>query len=138
VEITFPLEFLVHGTPVSLQSRNPLSKAEWQERIRAASAEAMPKPHFASTERLAVVLYYLPADEMQGDLDNIIKPILDACTQHVFMDDHQIERIVVQKFEPDRTPNLTSTASPTLQQAWDHNRPLLYVHLTDIIEQEIT
>ena len=100
MEIEFPIEFLVAGTPVSTQSRSSRSRDAWKERIRAASNQVIPRPHFASDERLSVAIYYFPRRPMQGDIDNIVKPILDALSSHVFLDDRQVERVVVQKFEP--------------------------------------
>ena len=74
---------------------------------------------------------------MRGDLDNIIKPILDALKQHLFVDDHQVERLLVQKFEPEQTPDLAERASAMLKSAWDLPRPLLYIRISDTIDQEI-
>ena len=86
---------------------------------------------------MAIVLYYLPKDEMQGDLDNIIKPILDALKAHIFVDDHQVERIVIQKFEPDRMPTLSESASAILKQLWNAERPLLYVRVSNKLDDEV-
>jgi hypothetical protein len=49
---------------------------------------------------MAVTVFYLPDVRMQGDVDNIVKPILDSLSQHIYVDDVQVERVVVQKFEP--------------------------------------
>ena len=100
MEITFPVEFLVLGTPVSLQAKRAESREEWKGRVKAASSAALPKPHFASDNRIAVTLYYFPSEPVQGDIDNIVKLVLDALCKHVYIDDHQVERVVVQKFEP--------------------------------------
>jgi hypothetical protein len=130
MELTFPIEFLVHGTAVSQQAKRPGSRANWREQVRNASTAVIPQPHFASSRPIAVTLYYRPLQAMEGDLDNIIKPILDALSRHIYLDDSQIERIVVQKFEPDRDfafPN----PSPTISAAWTAPRPVLYVRLSD-------
>jgi hypothetical protein len=37
---------------------------------------------------------------MPGDVDNIVKPILDVLGRHIYVDDAQVERVVVEKFEP--------------------------------------
>lgn len=111
MEIEFPIEFLVSGTPVSLQSNNPRAKDQWKARVKDASSLALPAPHFASGDRLAVTIYYLPEEPMQGDLDNIVKLILDGMCRHVYVDDRLVERIVVQKFEPD---NIFGSAAPLL------------------------
>jgi crossover junction endodeoxyribonuclease RusA len=100
MEIQFLIEFLVHGTPVSLQAKRAASRQEWKERVRSASLLALPDPHLASDNRMSVTPYYLPDARMHGDLDNIIKPVLDALSRHVYIDDEQVERVLVQKFEP--------------------------------------
>jgi crossover junction endodeoxyribonuclease RusA len=86
MEIAFPIEFLVSGTPVSLSSQNANAREQWKDRVKNASSLALPNPHFASTERLAVTIYYFPAEPMQGDIDNIVKLILDGMCRHVFVD----------------------------------------------------
>ncbi len=45
-----------------------------------------------------------------GDIDNIVKPILDALCHHIYMDDRQVQRLVVQKFEPDAVEICTDFA----------------------------
>ena len=37
---------------------------------------------------------------MIGDIDNIVKPIMDALIHVAYMDDKDVERVAVQKFEP--------------------------------------
>jgi hypothetical protein len=130
MEITFPIEFLVHGTPISLQAKRADAKAEWKSRIRSASKTAIPDQYFSSDERIAVTLYYLPNEPMQGDIDNIIKPVLDALSQHIYLDDVQVERIVVQKFEPG---NVFSFQRPTgtFLAALSGTKPVLYVRVSN-------
>ena len=74
---------------------------------------------------------------MQGDLDNIIKPILDALSRYVFVDDAQVERLVVQRFLPDGAPELTDPSN-VLKQAWQAERPVLYVRISDDLMKEPT
>jgi hypothetical protein len=130
MELSFPIEFLVHGTAVSLQAKRAESRAEWKERVKDASKTAIPQPHFASDAPLSVTLYYLPDAPMQGDVDNIVKPILDALSRHIYLDDHQVERLVVQKFEPGISFTFTNPTE-TFASALDAERPVLYVRLSD-------
>lgn len=67
---------------------------------------------------------------MQGDVDNIVKPVLDALSRHVYIDDNQVERVVVQKFEPG---NVFDFARPTatFAQALTGPKPVLYVRISD-------
>jgi Holliday junction resolvase RusA-like endonuclease len=130
MEIEFPIEFLVKGTPVSLQAKRPESREEWKERVRTASTSVIPQPHFASGDRMSVTLYYLPKEPMQGDVDNIVKPVLDALSRHIFINDRQVERVLVQKFEPG---NVFGFAQPseTFAEALDGAKPVLYVRVSN-------
>ena len=129
MEIDFPIEFLVHGTPVSSQAKNANAREGWKDRVKAASVSAIPRPHFASDKRMAVTLYYLPEAPMQGDIDNIVKLVLDALCAHIYVDDAQVERVVIQKFEPG---NVFSFSNPltTVVDAIVGPKPVLYVRVS--------
>lgn len=130
MEIEFPIEFIVSGTPVSFQAKRNESKEEWKERVRDACTAVVPRPHFVSDELMAVTLYYLPDEPMQGDVDNIVKLVIDAMCKHIYLDDRQVERIVVQKFEPG---NVFSFSQPTqtFAKALSVERPVLYVKVSN-------
>jgi hypothetical protein len=137
VELAFPLEFVVAGTPVSFQAARADSKAEWKARVRDASRAVLPQDHLAFEGRIAVTLFYFPAAAMQGDLDNIVKLVLDALSAHIYMDDGQVERILVQRFEPG---NVFAFASPTavLADALSGHKPILYIRISDRPFEELT
>ena len=130
MEIEFPIEFLIEGTPVSLQAKRATSLDKWKQRVKSASSTAIPNPHFASDDRMAITLYYLPDEPMQGDIDNIVKPILDALCRHIYIDDRQVERVVVQKFEPGSVLTLTQPTA-TFVQALGRAKPVLYVRVSN-------
>ncbi len=135
MELSFPIEFLVHGTAVSLQAKRAESKNEWKERVKEASAAVIPQPHFASQDPIGVTLYYLPDEPMEGDIDNIVKPILDALSRHIYIDDRQVERLLVQKFDPG-IPFELSNPTATIAAAVTGPRPVLYVRLSDKPREE--
>lgn len=135
LDILFPLEFAVHGTPVSLQSKNAQARDSWREKVRAAGRAALPADYFATLLPLAVTLYYFPRARMSGDIDNIVKPVLDALRQVVYLDDRQIERVVVQRFEPDRVA-LVRISSPLLDTVLNGEDPVLFVKMSDDISGE--
>ena len=137
MEIEFPIEFLVAGTPVSGQSQNPVSRAAWKERVLEAAQGVVPQPHFASQKRLAATLYYFPDGPAQGDIDNIVKLALDALCPHIYLDDSQIERVVVQKFEPGSVFPF-SNPSAALVEAITGEKPVLYIRLSDRPFEELT
>jgi crossover junction endodeoxyribonuclease RusA len=130
VEIEFPLELVVEGTPPSAQAKRRVAIDQWKSHIIETSRALPPEGHFATTAPLAVTLFYFPAGEMEGDIDNIVKWILDALDKHIYMNDRQIHRLVVQKFEPGNVFAFVSP-SPALQDALNRPKPVLYIRLSD-------
>ncbi|OHV89611.1 endodeoxyribonuclease RusA [Mesorhizobium sp. ORS 3428] len=130
MEIKFPVEFTVLGTPVSFQAKRAASKEQWKARVRAASTTAIPQPHFVSDERIAVTLYYLPEERVEGDVDNIVKLVLDALCKHIYLDDAQVERVVVQKFEPGNVFDFRGP-SAAMVDALNGAKPALYVRVSN-------
>jgi Holliday junction resolvase RusA-like endonuclease len=136
LEPDFPIEFIVYGTPVSHQRENAHAREEWKELVRSACMPCLPEMHFATDRPLAVTLFYYPEDRMVGDLDNIVKLTLDAMSEHVYLDDEQIERIVVQKFERERVFPF-SDPSETLAACMLGLKPALYIRLSDDPHEEL-
>ncbi len=135
-EIQVPLEFLVHGTPVSVQAKRADSRAAWKARVKRASSDVLPDAHFSTRSALSVTLFYFPDAAMKGDIDNIVKLVLDALCRHVYRDDDQVERVLVQKFEPGKVFQF-SDPSDVLTQALRGDKPLLFVRLSDNPTEEL-
>ena len=137
MELQLPIEFLVSGTPVSAQAKRTKSRDDWKQRVREASSDALPDDHWATEGRIAATLFFFPDQPMQGDVDNIVKLVLDALAQHIYRDDHQVERVVVQKFEPENVFRFASP-SPRLDEALSRDKPILYVRLSDEPFEELS
>jgi hypothetical protein len=82
VEVQFPVEIVLHGVPLSLQA-SAQSRKRWQQRIRTAARVELPEFYFAAEAPIKVTIYYFPDAPMDGDIDNIVKPILDAFSRFV-------------------------------------------------------
>lgn len=136
LEPTFPLEFSVHGTAVSFQAKKRASVEQWKDRVKEASRSVLPEGHFAYQNQISVTLFYFPEAEMPGDVDNIVKPVLDAMCKHIYKDDHQVERVVVQKFEPGKVFQFSSP-SEALTKAIRGEKPLLYIRLSNSPHEEL-
>jgi crossover junction endodeoxyribonuclease RusA len=136
LEPHFPFEFIVPGTPVLFQRNNSTAKQEWKALVRLSSVARLPEMHFATDQKLAVTLYYYPQDQMEGDVDNIVKLTLDAMSQHVYIDDKQVERVVVQKFDRDRVFAF-SDPSGTLAACMLGPKPALYVRVSNDPHKEL-
>lgn len=129
-----PFEFVVSGTAMSAQASSA-SREAWKARIRAAAERALPADHWFLTVPLAVTIYLFPDGPLAGDVDNRVKPILDAMNRFVYDDDRSVERIVVQKFEPGRVFPFRSP-SAALLDALSSDRPVMYVRISDDLQAE--
>jgi crossover junction endodeoxyribonuclease RusA len=128
----YPLEFYIAETPRSLQASSR-SKERWKATVREAAQQRATQTDevgLLDVRPLAVTIYYFPDAPMQGDVDNIIKPILDAIEGVAYLKDKNIERVIAQKFEPQHRWEFVS---PTTQLATtlDVLLPVLYVRVDD-------
>jgi crossover junction endodeoxyribonuclease RusA len=128
----FPLEFFLAATPRSLGASSK-SRELWKANV----AEVAKRRRDETTEfawlddrPLALEIYYFPAAPMEGDVDNIVKPIMDALIGTVYPDDGVIERVLVQKFEPDIDWSIQEP-SGVLLAALDTEAPVVYIRVDD-------
>jgi len=84
-----------------------------------------------------VRIYYFPGAEMQGDIDNIVKFILDALNAFVWRDDHQVERVVVQKFEPGKIFEFANP-SDKLAEALNFAGPIVHIRVSADPTEELS
>ena len=84
-----------------------------------------------------MTLFYFPAKPGQGDIDNIVKLVLDALCKHIYIDDAQVERVLVQKFEPGSVFPFRSPSS-VLEMALSRIKPVLYVRLSNDPFEDLT
>ncbi|MEQ8815438.1 MAG: RusA family crossover junction endodeoxyribonuclease [Thalassobaculum sp.] len=131
-----PFEFIVRGTAVSLQT-SPRSRIEWKMIVQSSARAQLPEGAWLLTEPLAVTIYIFPDAELQGDVDNRVKPILDAMNRCVYADDGQIERVVVQKFEPGRVFGFRGPTG-TLLSALEAEEPVVYVRVSGDPHEELS
>ena len=131
-ETLYPLEFFVAATPMSFQASGR-SKERWKVSVSEAARQRVRETDelgFLDRCPLAVTVYYFPAAPMIGDIDNIVKPIVDALIHVAYMDDKDVERVVVQKFEPQVDWDF-SNPSDQLVAALDTATPVVYVRVDD-------
>ncbi len=128
----YPLEFSVAGTPISAQA-SPRSKDRWKAlvaREARARVQATDELGFVDQRPTCVTIYYFPPERMLGDIDNIVKPILDALIQIAYADDQGVERVVAQRFDA-VIPREFSDPSTQLAAALDTDPPVVYIRVDD-------
>lgn len=131
-ETMYPLEFFIGATPLSLQAK-AASRARWREVVRQAAREridATDELGFVDAGPFSLTIYYFPAAPMAGDVDNIVKPIMDALIHLAYNDDRSIERVVVQKLEPGAGWAF-SAPSDQLTDALLVTPPVVYIRIDD-------
>lgn len=129
----YPFEVVLAGTPVGLQSKNAARREAWKERVREAANERQRETYelgFLDDRALAVTIYYFPSAPMPGDVDNIVKLILDGMIGIAYLDDHAVERVTVQKFEPDVGWQF-QVLTDQLALALDTEPPVVYLRVDD-------
>lgn len=132
-ETLYPFEFLIEGVPVSVQTKSAKSREAWKERVREAARERQRETYelgFLDDRALAVSIFYFPNEPMEGDVDNVVKPIIDAMITVAYLDDRVVERVIVQKFEPDGGWEF-SDPSDRLAAALDVQPPVVYIRVDD-------
>jgi crossover junction endodeoxyribonuclease RusA len=133
-ETMFPLEFFLVGTPISLQGTRA-SIGRWKSEVEQAArlriSQTVDLPWLKPTP-LAVTIFYFPTEPMGGDIDNIVKPILDALIKVAYLDDQSVERVLAQKFEPDvawgfASPSDKLSAALDKAKGFEFAVPVVYI-----------
>lgn len=128
----YPFEVVVEGTPISLQGSGT-SKERWKATVKTAGqnrARATDEIGFLYSAPVALTIFYLAAAPMVGDVDNIVKPIMDALINVAYADDRFVERVIVQKFEPGVDWEFIDP-SDQLSTALEATPPVVYIRVID-------
>jgi Holliday junction resolvase RusA-like endonuclease len=96
VSLPFPIEFMIRDTPRSHQSPNSKGKESWKLRVRDvanAHVRTLRDFYYIDYRPLAATIFYFPPGEMEGDVDNIVKLIVDGMATVLYPDDRLLEVI---------------------------------------------
>ncbi len=133
VSLPFPIEFVIRDTPRSHQSPNAKGRDLWKRKVGEtanAHVKTLRDFFFIDHRPLAATIFYFPPTAMPGDVDNIVKLIVDGMVTIVYPDDRLLERIIVQKFEPGVEAGFKSP-TPTLEQVINTDPPVIYIRIDD-------
>ena len=99
----------VFGRPRAANSRGARPTGPYRHAIAEAARSAVPKP--LRSPRIAVEVYFGASRASRADVDNILKPIIDALKGIVYTDDRQVRVVKATVFPNDdayRIPDWTS------------------------------
>ncbi|WP_411035413.1 RusA family crossover junction endodeoxyribonuclease [Shinella sp. BYT-45] len=135
MEPELPLELLIRGYPISHQTKRKSALEDWKRDVHDQARSQMDEGHFALQGLLTATVYFFPQTTLEPDLDNAAKPILDGLCECIYMDDRQIERLVIQRFEPGRPIPLTDD-SFHFNAAVASLEPIVYIRLEAFDEEQ--
>jgi Holliday junction resolvase RusA-like endonuclease len=133
ISLPFPIEFLIRDTPRSHQSKNVAAKEKWKQTVASAATvrvNSLRDLFYLDGRVLSATIFYFPLAPMEGDVDNIVKLIIDGMVNVIYLNDRFLERVVVQKFEPD-VEFVMHSLTPTLEEATRAERPVIYIRVDD-------
>ncbi|MFX0203736.1 MAG: RusA family crossover junction endodeoxyribonuclease [Candidatus Hodarchaeota archaeon] len=87
----------VPGIPKSFQRKGP--KTRYIQKIQEATRKHVPYP--VKSGRIDIEIFFVALRFMRADVDNIIKPILDALIDIVYFNDNQVRSIRAVAISPD-------------------------------------
>lgn len=128
--IPFPLEVVIEATPISAQGSSS-SRDAWKQLVAEGTRRRLSELtdwYWLEPQPLSVTIFYFPDAPMEGDIDNIVKPILDAMKTIVYHDDDVVERVLVQRFEPGLAWSF-GTLAEKLAVAVDRMPPVVYIRV---------
>ncbi|MGL5065617.1 MAG: RusA family crossover junction endodeoxyribonuclease [Microcoleus sp.] len=122
-----PFEFIVTGKPVSLQTNNRSKLQNWKAKVSETAAAAMPAGMPVIREPVQVIITHYCVIQI-SDLDNIIKPIVDAMKILVYLDDRQVTDLTVKRRKLKEFADLTAI-SPSIAEAVTAGKEFIYVKI---------
>ncbi|WP_204104556.1 MULTISPECIES: RusA family crossover junction endodeoxyribonuclease [Spirulina sp. CCY15215] len=122
-----PFEFIVFGSPISLQTNNRALLQAWKAKVRQTAIANLPINTIPTRDRIqvAIVYYY---KRMPLDIDNIAKPILDAFNLLIYIDDRQITDLIIRKRLIESSAD-TRELPLAIASALNQNRPFIFVKI---------
>lgn len=88
------VDFVVVGQP---RTPNSGSKQAWKDRVAAAATAEWTSGRPPLAAEIAVTIVFFFEGETNIDIDNIVKPILDALEGVVIEDDRHVSQVIARK-----------------------------------------
>lgn len=120
-------EFVVQGVPRSLQAKPPGRRA-WMNKVAAAAQETWPANRPPMDEELSVAIIYYHAGDADVDVDNIIKPILDALVNVAYVDDKLVSQVTSRRTRLE-AGLVIENVTPVLAEGLEMGEDFVYVAL---------
>ena len=122
------IEIVLRATPVSQQARRRENLQAWKDRIASAARKASRSQFLSTSWGLSVtIVHYFESTTI--DVDNLPKPILDAMKGVFYLDDGQIQELIVQRHSLSEEFSI-ETASNVIRAELDRGGEFVYIRVT--------
>ncbi len=129
-----PFEFVIPSRPVSQQARRRKRLQEWQQFVRTHAEKNWTPVHAMATGPVSITVIHL-YDEVALDVDNILKPIMDALVGLTFHDDSLVTDATSRRRRLKGTFRLEGV-SPALAGGFALGGEFVYVRVADAPPQD--
>jgi crossover junction endodeoxyribonuclease RusA len=128
-------EFVViGGVPISAQSSNKIREQAWMDEVKSAAQGSWVDPPIDG--EVAVFVTYFHPGAWKLDLDNMAKPIIDAITGVVWVDDKQLVDLHPARRDLDGRYKV-SGISMVVAEGFASGEPFVHVKITTPPDQGI-
>lgn len=127
-------DFCVEGPPISQQAKRGTSRARWKAKVLAAATSLWPAGQAPIADAVSVRITYF-YEGAALDVDNMVKPILDAISGLVYVDDNQVNESHARKRDINGSFRIKGL-SPHLALAFSRGVEFLHVEIFDQPDQQ--
>lgn len=120
-----PFEFIVKGIPRSVHSK--ISRRGWIKTVNDTATAAWGQHEPLETELNVTIVYFYRAGRI--DVDNLIKPIMDAMKGVIYVDDAVVSQVMARRTELKSGIEI-GAASTGLVTALDAERDFVLVRVS--------
>lgn len=126
-----PWDFVVPGTPVSINSKNKALKARWKAAVASAASMVWPDGHPLLTDNdleISITHYHDSATPL--DVDNSMKLIQDALSGVIYLDDKQLVTRHSYLLDLNGTYRVRGKMSAELGRGFSFDAPFVHVKIS--------
>jgi Holliday junction resolvase RusA-like endonuclease len=117
--------FPVIGKPVSSQAKN--TKHSWQSHVTNTALTYHKQPYDVEIKLEVQVFWFSQEQQNRPDVDNILKPILDALKNVVYVDDNQVVKAIVSHHDLNNVIHFVDTPFEIIKPLLIGEKEYIYV-----------
>ena len=138
IPVSMPFEFVADGAPVSQQTRRRGRLRDWILQVRMDAARSWDADHPFGGEVMVTITYiYESRVSRPLDIDNVVKPILDALKGLVYFDDGQVTDLICRKRAVGKELRIPKP-SRLLDETHENSEQFVHVEVDDALSEVVS